>query len=816
MYFRKYFLFVIAFISLNINAQARTAPALQSLCPQYKPYSIDISSLADFYGTLTADEKEEQLRDWAFYGLLASLEVKPPEIGALNGMDFPMRYRDLKEKYRYPVLPGRAACPDGNDCVMLVARNGAEDKLLQGYIYDEFRMPAGEAPKRVHIFAYSVDPSSKTINTYYIRTVPGNVFLSPDYGYFEKEIAGAEDLKEFLGAVNALVSVKIRKDTAVLGGRKNRQGGLSSLAFEDVAVLHQAYISRNAAEKEKERRDNYQKFLTQKYDEVLRKDKNLRKAIKAGKIKYINIMTRIRKAFPYASLEEMDSNVGFSLDPVYDYDAIARELTDLSERTGRFAAIPKDAPVSKVIDSYCAAVSSTAAKVRSRRDITPLLKLRRGFTGSGNVAERQFDSALQDIEIDNTYQTARYDGRMKGTSAAMILFYTDLTAKLWALDYNGMAPKDGIAGFEILAGIKVPKLYWKDFARLSKTRLWFGLRSESFDINGGDIFFEPVSARVYAASSDPLYPGKESKPNYQSGEFLGWWDAHYAPVADYEPYYYKLNELLKWSCVMMVLKENKSHCLDFLGDAPVTRTLDFEAWYRDNGQLKSRTTLPFVDRKKFGLSVECFKMLQSKGYPLMGTTYFVSGGVSLASKNDIAAKISKHAAAGRAGGRKTAAGRTPEHKAKYAKVSAKGGKAAKTAAEEPEKNDFGEFSAAAGDRTIKLSWNRDEGAVLDECVNALVDVQMKAGGEGRSENIFREVKDFQKVVRIETGKTYLIRSGSLKDKWIYLSIDPEGKTSGFTAKAAGSEPDSSIFYAKTMPLPQAQKLIEQYKAVTLF
>lgn len=66
------------------------------------------------------------------------------------------------------------------------------------------------------------------------------------------------------------------------------------------------------------------------------------------------------------------------------------------------------------------------------------------------------------------------------------------------------------------------------------------------------------------------------------------------------------------------------------------------------------------------------------------------------------------------------------------------------------------------------------------------------------------------------GKTYLIKTGLLKDTWIYLSINSEGTTDGFTAKAAGTEPDSSIFYAKTMPAPQAENYIEKNKGVTLF
>ena len=394
----------------------------------------------------------------------------------------------------------------------------------------------------MHIFAYSADPSSTTIHTSYIRTVSGKLFLSPDYGYFEKEITRAEDLKQFLGGVNDVISVKIKKNAIILGGRKSRLGDLSSLAFEDVAVLHQAYINTDLLEQEKERRKKYEIFLTQKYTGVLKKDRNLRKAVKAGKVNYLTIMTRIRKAFPYTSLEAMDSNVGFSL--------------------------------------------------------------------------------------------------------------------------------------------------------------------------------------------DPLYPGKESKPNYQSGEFLGWWDAHYASVADYEPYYYQLNELLKWSCIMMVVKEQHSPCLDFLKNAPVTRNLDFEIWYKNNGQLKSRTTLPFVDRNTFNTTSECFRILQSKGYPLMSATFFVSGGVSLASQKDIAAKLSKHSRDRHGTGHKLAAKQTLNHKTTCAHVTAHDKKTDKAAAVEPTTRNFGDFTAAIDNRTVKLRWNKNEGSVLDECVHSLASVQMNAGRDG--------------------------------------------------------------------------------------
>ncbi len=528
-------------------------------------------------------------------------------------------------------------------------------------------------------------------------------------------------------------------------------------------------------------------------------------------------MTRLKKIYPYTPAGETDANVGFSLDPLYDFNGISKDIKSVVEKTGRFAAAGQDKEFSQMIGANSAELLSVAGRVASSGSIVPLLKFRRKFTPPKNSAEGKLDSVLQQVELENTYQAARYDGRMKGTDAAMILFYTDLTAKLWALDYNGLAPKNSITGFSTLAGIKVPKLYWDDFVKLSKTRLWFGLRQDSFDINGGEITFEPVSTRVYAASSDPLYPGKESKPNYQSGEFLGWWDEHYYAVADYEPYYYKLNELLKWSCLMMALKEKHSSALDFLAKEPVARTLDFEAWYKGTANLKNRTNLPFIEKGRFNSTTECFKMISSAGYPLMGYTYFISGGVSLASVKDIRAKISKHSGSSSNKGQAARAARPGKPGAAHL---AKGGTAEKIASAgraAPEKNkaraasDYGALTAKTGNRTVKLEWHKGEAVVLDDCVNALVAGETQVKGEA----IFKTMKDLQKVVRIELGKTYLIKTKQLADKWIYLSVNPSGAPAGFPAKAAGTEPDSDIFFAKTIAPQLAETLSADKSAVTI-
>jgi hypothetical protein len=792
-------------------------PDITTRVGEYKPYQIDISSLMDFYGTLSSDEKEEQLKDWAFYGLFSSLEIKQEEINSSGEAETPMRYPSLKEKQNFKIQPGRIAVLNDKTCVMLIPQREIENKPLQGSLFDQEMFSSGTVPEKVYIFSYIFDPAGTAITTSYIRTISGQSLLTQEYGYIQKQVTDTESLKEFLLQTDCLIKVIFKDKSIVLGGRRNKPEKNFGASFEDVSALEQAYIKHIPPEAEQERRKSYDVFLSRKYEELAKNDKRLKKAIKNGNVKYSYIMAQIKKHFPYRPLEDEDSNVGFSLDPLIDYIGMSESLNNLCFKNGNFTDIAKDKELSNSVDSHRQDILSVAGEINKKQGVTSILRFRKKLSVSKINADKQLDAILQNIELNNTYQTARYDGKMKGTTPAMVLFYTDLTAKLWALDYNNLAPKQYITGFNTLSEIKVPKLYWEDFVKLSKTRLWFGLRQESFDINGDSLQFEPIAARVYAASSDPMYPGKESKPNFQSGQFLGWWDNHYSSVADYEPYYYKLNEILKWSCVFLVAKEKHLYLFDYLNDVPVERSLDFETWYKNSTDLKNKTTLPFVDRNKFNRTTECFKILRSNTYPLMDRSFFVSGGVSLASKNDIRKKLGLNITSKK---HKTyTSGKTTTVHAK-SKLSSSDLKNSRTAKEhiakkiEPE-NTYGDFSAKKEDRKIKLAWHKNEGAVLDECVNQLVKAQSGQSQAQKTEDIFRQVKNSEKIVRVELGKLYLIKTKELKDKWIYISVNPEGKLERFNAKAAGTEPYSDIFCAKTISRLEAEKLSAVKQAVTL-
>jgi len=745
------------------------------------------------------------------------LNIPSDKAAGILQNNLPMRYPYLEDNIKKEISPGRLKRIDGNDCIVIVPRGKSDEKSLTGNIIDEKFAGTNSVPKSVHIFEYSVDFSSGLLNIFYSRTVSGKQIFSGEYNYFEKEIKTLDDFKDFAGGkIDDITKIEWKEKSIIFGGRKYSGNVTRALFLEDIAALYQAYNMPVSKEKEKQYRNDYENFINRKYEELTGNDKKLRKALSAGTIAKSQILGDIRKKIPYIKLSEQESHIGFSLDTGVNYAGISDDLLKVSKKDAQFVN-PQDKELNALIDSYSDNIISSAEKIKKQFTLEPFLIIRRKFAASKEPVERRFDDLLQHIEMKNSYQYSRYDGLLQGTLPGMILFYTDLTAKLWALDYKGLAPKNYITGFRTMSEIKVPKLYWADFVKLSKTRLWFGLRQESFEIYGDKLLFAPTATRVYAASSNPLFPGKETKPNFQSAGFLGWWDMHYPAVAEYEPQYHKLNQLQKWGCIFTVLKEENSHLLDFLFQVPVTRNLNFETWYKNTGYIKVKTDIPFEDRTRHNKKTECLELLASRDYPLMGQRFFLYGGVSLASRKDIIGKLSKKQTSYKTAKSKT---KKPVEKpaaaqkitaADVSKIKQSGRVAVNRTKSELnykfENLNYGNFSAEKRDNGIKLKWEKGTYIILNDIVRMLVSIQEKRQPGYKDENIFGSLSNIEKVIRLEQWAKYLLKSKDIKNSWLYLKINDPEKEFKCIVKASATEQDSDIFYAYLLTDDQKNKLV---------
>jgi hypothetical protein len=282
---------------------------------------------------------------------------------------------------------------------------------------------------------------------------------------------------------------------------------------------------------------------------------------------------------------------------------------------------------------------SAGPKKRSSRleRIGPLFEWIEGLQKSGDLFATILGHQIERGVKKYAFQAARYDGDLKGTEVGMVLFYTDLLAKLWALDFLDNQPGRLIDDFKSMTSVEVSPIYAKEEQALSNTRLWFGHEDRGFQVaeGGRSLILGRVATRIYAASSTSLRPGEESAANATSEAFLGWWNDHYGEVARYEPEYERLNEIMKWSLLISWLNEdNRGELLGFLDPVAVDHSRWFADWAGARPELRFRRwdRIGFYPAGYRGSTTESLPLLRSDTYLKFGGPFALAGGVSLAPK----------------------------------------------------------------------------------------------------------------------------------------------------------------------------------------
>ena len=233
---------------------------------------------------------------------------------------------------------------------------------------------------------------------------------------------------------------------------------------------------------------------------------------------------------------------------------------------------------------------------------------------------------MDKLEVKNNRQCARYDGALQGTEVGMTLFYTDLLMKLWSFAYENKLPR--VEGFIPETQFPVDPVYWDEIRKYPDTRGWLGGKatSVSYEDDGNTVRFAPTATRLYNASSNPLLNGKEVQPNFSSQRFTSWWNAHYWEVANYEPQYHRLNEIMKWSAVVGSFKDNLPAVLAESASQAFSTNLRFDAWWSSRKDLKVHSAVPFL--RVPGETTECMAILESDLFESMGGVWVFSGGVT--------------------------------------------------------------------------------------------------------------------------------------------------------------------------------------------
>jgi hypothetical protein len=816
---KKYLLYLRRFLACAILATSLLASGLSATpLPEHpSPISVDIASLLTFLDTLPPDEKDEQIRDWAAYGLKSELAVSTAE-------EVPIRHPALNDTSPGEISKGRVFPVSTKEWAVLLSKDLLGNKPLIGGLIDKKYAETNSLPEKISLFSYDCPPTASSIDITFEETVNSADLFTSKYGYSTATVSTLSDLSTFMAHVDDIVMVQWHSNSLVLGGRSygnNRR----AVTIEEMAAIYQAYNIPSDS-------TGYETYIQERLKDMLRADENLRNSLSGNFGKVVELQAKIRRQFPHAKAAQGDAKIGFSLDLDLDYSAFADDMEEFVRTSPLLRE--KDFAGASAAD-----LVAVAGRIRTSKNQTPLITLLRRIAASGTKTDWRVYSALYSLQQYHTYQMARYDGNLQGTEAGMVLFYTDLLAKLLAFDYDGISAGIGVKGFRPMTEIAIPKLYWEGFGRTANTRLWFGLKQEGFEVYGAKALFQPIATHVYAASSDLLTPGKEEKgANFQSKEFLGWWDRHYEALADYEPEYHKLNQIQKWSCIFMVLKAKGLHNLDFLLNVPVKRDMDFELWSKNNDRLKTRFSIPFLDKQKYGHETECFPLIRSKPYRFLAGYGMISGGITLATQNEIQAKLQKNDPAampmpggvsnsgnnlmmplGLSGGRKwpiatATPGASPQQEG--ASFPQKGRVVLETQPANVPRSpgDINTPGGSVKDRgaggtekkpAIRLTWEKSPSLEAVNFVTALAALQQSNAQANKGEAIFRGIPAIQSVVRIKEWDTYLVKMSALKETWIYLKINP-AQVAEYPAKAAGSFADADIFCAKLVSAADAENL----------
>ena len=223
------------------------------------------------------------------------------------------------------------------------------------------------------------------------------------------------------------------------------------------------------------------------------------------------------------------------------------------------------------------------------------------------------------------YSQARYEGQLEGTEVGMTLFYNDYMAKYWVHGVGTGVPTKAVGGFIPNSDAMIPWSHCSDAGPQPESgRLWFGQNESGFAFDNDRVSIGAQATRLFARSDGE--GGTEIERSFAFGRGLRWWDQHYQAVADYEPQYQRLDQIMRWSGALDWLTSTTGVTLPQLDDAAIRSDLRFKDWYAQHSELRERSEIEFVTPPS--ATQEAILAKPSKVYENCGISW-ISGGVSL-------------------------------------------------------------------------------------------------------------------------------------------------------------------------------------------
>lgn len=632
------------------NNPAESFPNFPIGVPQKVMLNADNGTL----NRLSQREWRDQIRDWLLQAVVGDSGLSAYDIGNVLFDLPPLRYAYTKASGQFEYDELRSRYIGNGEVVALVpagASQTARDDAIADVVDRHRKDQAGDI-KKIRLFEYSLANDALSAEVTQRDSINVADYLTPEKNYYEAIVHSPGDLQQLLTQIDDLTYAEVKPDGLLLGGRKLKSYEYRGVGLQEIAAIWQSErdIARQeiewkklVAEEEAAYRSRW-RYRTYKANDYAAKRRLEAEAERDWK----TVESRLQKQ---AKELRIVNGSGFSLDPDYDFDGLYTYLMDLDEdKTNQIlksrinnliggAVASKDMPLGQNQDQYLELLLPPlikhilpefkgSASALKQGNIIPLLTILSKLKESGNFSMILIAEVFEK-EVNNfKFQAARYDGKLEGTEAGMVLFYTDLLAKIWALNYLDSAPVKDVEDFVDHTQVKRASIYDKESEELPSARLWFGPTDRGFQVaqNNQQLYFQRISTRIFSKGNNPLDPSNEVQTSAFLAAPIDWWDDHYAEVARYEPEYFRLNEIMKWSLVIGFLSEgNNTELLSFLDTFNVDRSNWFLEWAHNNKSLKFDLwdQIEFYESGYKGTTTEAMAMLYGQ---------VTSGGVSLAPK----------------------------------------------------------------------------------------------------------------------------------------------------------------------------------------
>ena len=663
----------------------RRAPVTPLLKCQSDAFRIDLLGAVEAIPDDTLDAQREQLRDWIWMTTLGRIAPRTSVDDVFSGvMDQPlMRDDSLAHVLRLPVGPTRAVTTKKGEIIVLV--EAASEAAMVSEVLeaiDDEALSLGHMPEQVQVYGYELRPTVAEANVCKIGGFDRGTLESAAQSYRSATIASAAELDQFLSGGVDLLSAQCTTIGLQVAGRQRPRNTRANVTVEHVAALAQELGARYIPSARfgitletlpREQRADLED-RAQSLDRLLAARMAEPKEFRA----YLTTLTEENRRFIRGVFEwkeknpavpmteillsrslqrQLDGKPGFSLDPVNTVASAMKslnEIVDALQVPGKLTSLLRtwddgftadyvraaglDKRTAQEIALKLIEVSYRLQRARDEEVQTILLSREPTQSRSASIAS----NLLFSVWRRSGQQCARYDGPLAGTATGMTFFYTDLLAKISMFDWKATTLRADVEGFESVVH-HVGSTAWCEEDELPSTRLWFGVRDEAYARErAGDVRFAPIATRIFARGSLTGSGEEEVEANAGSRRFIAWWDKHFARVAEWEPQYEVLNQLMKWSVVAQSARlAGDQSCLRFLQGAPVKHDQRFDRWVAEARDLKWRGPLNLVAEPQ--KATECLPLLTSETRQTCGNEQNITGGVGAATLLQVQAKAVRSA-----------------------------------------------------------------------------------------------------------------------------------------------------------------------------